>query len=125
MRTIRRNTFETNSSSTHSLTMCTESDFEKLQRGELYVERWGGYIRTKEEYEKERNELTERFKQTNPEYLDDDDTWEQELFEYIDEYAEIVTFERWMDLSELEYFQESFTTPNGEKVIAFGEYGYN
>ena len=32
---IRRNLFETNSSSTHSLTMCTKSDYEKWGKGEL------------------------------------------------------------------------------------------
>ena len=29
MKTIRIGTFETNSSSTHSITMCMESDYEK------------------------------------------------------------------------------------------------
>ena len=36
MKTIRRNVFETNSSSTHSITMCMESDYEKWKNGELY-----------------------------------------------------------------------------------------
>lgn len=29
MRIVRKNVFETNSSSTHSITMCSESDFDK------------------------------------------------------------------------------------------------
>lgn len=33
---VRRGTFETNSSSTHSITMCMESDYEKWKNGELY-----------------------------------------------------------------------------------------
>ena len=32
---IRRNLFETNSSSTHSITMCTEADWLKWKRGVL------------------------------------------------------------------------------------------
>ena len=32
---IRQGLFETNSSSTHSLTMCTVSDFDKWKSGEL------------------------------------------------------------------------------------------
>ena len=36
MKIIRRGTFETNSSSTHSITMCKESDFDKWKNGELY-----------------------------------------------------------------------------------------
>ena len=33
---IRRGVFETNSSSTHSLTMCSEDEYEKWIKGELY-----------------------------------------------------------------------------------------
>lgn len=36
MKTIRIGTFETNSSSTHSITMCMEEEFEKWKNGELY-----------------------------------------------------------------------------------------
>jgi len=36
---IRRNLFETNSSSTHSITMCTKSDYEKWEKGELVYNR--------------------------------------------------------------------------------------
>ena len=36
MKLIRRGTFETNSSSTHSITMCKESDFDKWKNGEMY-----------------------------------------------------------------------------------------
>ena len=36
MRQIRRGTFETNSSSTHSLTMCSGSDYDAWERGETY-----------------------------------------------------------------------------------------
>ena len=36
METIRIGTFETNSSSTHSITMCMEDEFEKWEKGDLY-----------------------------------------------------------------------------------------
>jgi len=35
---IRRGTFETNSSSVHSLTLCSESDYERWSNGELFYE---------------------------------------------------------------------------------------
>lgn len=35
MKQIRRNVFETNSSSVHSITMCSLEDYEKWKRGEL------------------------------------------------------------------------------------------
>lgn len=34
---IRRGVFETNSSSTHSLTICSKEDFEKFKNGELVL----------------------------------------------------------------------------------------
>lgn len=39
-RQIRRGVFETNSSSTHSLTMCSEEEFEKWKNGEILFDRW-------------------------------------------------------------------------------------
>lgn len=40
-RQIRRGVFETNSSSTHSLTMCSEEEFEAWKRGEVLFQEWG------------------------------------------------------------------------------------
>ena len=37
---IRRNLFETNSSSTHSLTMCTEADWLNWERGNIVYDEW-------------------------------------------------------------------------------------
>lgn len=40
MKIIRRNTFETNSSSTHSITICSKESFEKWKNGELSYDDW-------------------------------------------------------------------------------------
>lgn len=40
-RQIRRGVYETNSSSTHSLTMCSEEEFEQWKNGELLFDEWG------------------------------------------------------------------------------------
>ena len=40
-RQIRRGVYETNSSSTHSLTMCSEEEFEQWKNGELLFYKWG------------------------------------------------------------------------------------
>ena len=34
---IRQGVFETNSSSTHSITMCMKSEFDMWERGEVYL----------------------------------------------------------------------------------------
>lgn len=41
MKQIRRGVFETNSSSTHSLTLCSKSEYDRWQKGELVLcENW-------------------------------------------------------------------------------------
>lgn len=62
---IRTGVFETNSSSTHSLTVCTEEDYKKFVNGELKI-KYSGRICDKDEdgityeeyasYEQERGE---------------------------------------------------------------------
>ena len=62
-RQIRRGVFETNSSSTHSLTMCSKKEYDEFEKGNMYIERWGSHkLYTKEE-------MIEKFKQAvNGEY---------------------------------------------------------
>ena len=42
MKQVRNGVFETNSSSTHSITICTKEEFEKFKAGELMCDRDGG-----------------------------------------------------------------------------------
>ena len=100
MKQIRRNVFETNSSSTHSITMCMKSDYDKWVAGELVWNRWGDELVPITPTVKESMDADER------EYL----TYEQ--------------FNDW-DYLDYETFKDEYTTPNGEKVISFGYYGYD
>lgn len=52
METIRKNCFETNSSSTHTLTMCMKSDYKKWENGELYYYPYNHKLITPERMEK-------------------------------------------------------------------------
>lgn len=98
MRQIRRNVFETNSSSTHSITMCIQSDFDKWKDGKLAWDRW-------------RDKLVE----ITPDVA--------ESMAY-DE-GEYLTYEQFNDYDYLEYetFVDRFTTPSNETVVSFGYYG--
>lgn len=100
MKQIRRNVFETNSSSTHSITMCMKSDYDRWVAGELVWSRWWDKL----------VEITPEVKQS----MEDDD-------------GEYLTYEQFNDYDYLEFetFTESYTTPNGDKVISFGYYGYD
>ena len=74
-RQIRSNVFETNSSMTHSLTICTEEEYNKWENGELLFDDWHGKFVNSEDN------------------LDKDDyysyrRWEDERCEYYYDYAE-------------------------------------
>lgn len=82
-RQVRRGVFETNSSSTHSLTMCSEEEFESWKRGEVLFQEYGNenfisanklsehdkkmaqedYEENKDDFQKDWNDLSEDAKQ--------------------------------------------------------------
>jgi hypothetical protein len=47
-RQIRRNVFETNSSSVHSISIASKDDFDKWVNGELLYDSWSGEFATEE-----------------------------------------------------------------------------
>ena len=120
MRTIRIRTFETNSSSTHSITMCMESDFDKWKNGEMYRDRWNESLVSKEEVEQEMAKLKEEFISERPDYDKDDIDWEEQLEDYLNSDKEYYTYEEFNNYDYIEYetFEDSY-----DGVVAFGYYG--
>lgn len=121
MRTIRIGTFETNSSSTHSITMCMESDFLKWKNGEMYWNRWNEELVPKEIVE-------EKFLKENPEVSKEDPDFKDKLEEYLnDDDKTYYTYEEFNDYDYIEYetYANKYNTPNGDTVVAFGYYGEN
>ena len=134
-RQIRRGVFETNSSSTHSLTMCSEEEFEAWKRGDLLFKEWDGkfvsatdvsdackdmakdnYEHYKTEYQKDWSDLSDSAKQKYyAQYAKDNG--------YIDEDAK--TYKEYMENCYLETFVQRYTSKSGDKIVAFGEYGYD
>lgn len=96
---VRHNVFETNSSSVHSLTMCSESTYEKWKRGEIIL--YGC-------------DFSGKFMAID----------EAKMQPYFNE-RYIQTYEQFCSTCLLESFEDSFTTENGDTVIAFGVYGYD
>lgn len=119
-RQIRRGVFETNSSSVHSLTMCSGEDYKKWKDDKVL------YWKDKEEfYAKE--DIIEELKESRwysgeLRYPDVDWSNEEEVSEIFEE-EEIQTYDEFFDNYDFETFEDSYTTPNGEKVVAFGYYG--
>lgn len=109
--TIRRGVFETNSSSTHTLTMCKESEYDKWKDGELFFSDWNGDFISKEEYK----ELLKKKCSCDRE---DEDFEESDC--YCD--TEYLSYDRYWDKygSEYETFED-----NLDGIVAFGYYGYD
>lgn len=92
MKTIRLGVFETNSSSTHSLTITSFREFEEFRAGNLAFDRWNNKL-------------------VDPSSVD----------EYGDEF---LTYDSYCELP-YESFEQTYETPKGEKIVAFGYYGYD
>lgn len=131
---IRHGVFESNSSSTHSLTLCTQEEFDAWKKGNLlfdyYNEKFVKCVTlsedqkldAKEDYEikmkkfwKSWNELSENEK----------DEWYETFAIENDLYDEDCrTYDDYMDNDDLETFVETYTSPSGDKIVAFGRFGY-
>ena len=74
---IRQGVFESNSSSTHSLTMCMKSDYDKWCNGELVLaeDAWGFSTKIKEKFitKEEAINLLKTYYRYLPENMDWDD----------------------------------------------------
>ena len=101
MRQIRRNVFETNSSSTHSITMCMKSDFDKWIAAEMVWDR----------YNQQLISITDEIKKLISEDEDNSYLTYKQFCDY-----EVINFDK---------FSKTYTTPNGERVVSFGYYGYD
>lgn len=128
MKQVRSNTFETNSSSTHSICMCTKDQYDKWASDWSELEADSvlcGYedLVTVEEavnkvnrYRDDKIKLSDVLDANSPEHGDAVDV----LCEY-----GYMTSDDWYDYVENETYYNEFTTPGGETVVAFGYYGWD
>ncbi len=117
MKQIRRSIFETNSSSTHTITMCMKSDYDAWKAGKVYLNAYG----TKRFVTKEEAiDILKKYHYHPPikdiDMFDNED-WEDAFYD-----CEIYTYENYYNRC-LENYEENFTTPTGETVVAFGLFG--
>lgn len=140
MRTIRNNTFETNSSSTHSLSIVSGEEFDKFKNDEtLYY--YGDlftfdeiYTRVKKEknseWLKDKNSAIQKMKEIikdkrriDTDYDEDDENAEI-LADITDVFEVLETYESLNEDSYLEFFEEKRVI-NGVEVVAFGNFGFD
>lgn len=95
---VRKGVFETNSSSTHSLTFASDDEYEGWKNGTYILD-----------YDKDKLVLKNSVSDEDIE----EDKWRYKTYDdYFDDY-------------DMESYDESYTTKGGETVHAFGKYGYN
>lgn len=131
---IRQGVFETNSSSVHSLTICSKDEFDAWVRGEVLLDDYSAKFvpiklsdDIKVEAEKEYEELKDILFSKDWKDLSDDAKekyYERYALKHrlINEDAE--TYEQYMD-SYLETFKQTYTSKSGDEIVAFGKYGYD
>ena len=121
-RQIRRNVFETNSSSVHSLTMCSGEVYKKWENGEVLYWEEKNKFGTREEIIEEMKNM--KWRDGTPQYENVD--WENE--DSVDDIFSdegIKTCEKYFENDWYETYEEKYTTQNGEEVVAFGYYGHD
>lgn len=131
-RQIRRGVFETNSSSVHSITMCLKKDYDRWKKEELFLftgSDWCYPVYKKPQrgcfYTKEEAIEFEKLSKYAP----------SDYFEWDNEEAvlEMLHGNEWLDFEYWTYygcnyyetFEDEFTTPGGETIVAFGYYGHD
>lgn len=114
---IRIGTFETNSSSTHTLCIATEEEWEKLRTGELLINLVDdGYITLEQALESYRNYDKEKYEKIK-------DLPREEILEELHADYVAADIEDYLHNEELESYEQEYTTPKGEKLHVFGLYG--
>lgn len=121
-RQIRSGVFETNSSSVHSLTMCSSEEYKKWENGKVLYWKERDKFGVREDIIEELKDARWRFSNElcypNVNWDNEDDVGDV----FSDE--GIQTCEEFFN-NEYETFEQRYTTPNGETIVAFGYYGHD
>jgi hypothetical protein len=135
---IRLGVFESNSSSTHTLTICSEKEYNAWKNGELLFNTWSyngekfvkpytlskndkenarvNYMVRKEIFWKDWGSLSEEEKEKwYAKYALENDLKDEDH----------KTYDEYMEDCELYIFEEFYTTENGDRIVVFGKYGYD
>ena len=131
-RQIRTGVFESNSSTTHTLTICSEETYKKWEKGELLLTWDNEFVPNKEMSEEEKDSICHEWydKRKCKYYKDYEDLTEEEKKEIKNDlkskgYFKVSgkTYDEWHNDSYLEYAKDSFTTEHGDRVVAFSKAG--
>ena len=145
---VRQGVFETNSSSTHTLTICTKEDYEDWEHGDkFWLDNDWGKLQTSKSFvtSEELEELTEKYNEEEQKRIDagdeyakvldidkvlnerrDYDSWNDSYWDTERSSLEAYTMDDWYARNgDLETYERSFTSPSGDEMVAFGAFGYD
>lgn len=145
---VRQGVFETNSSSTHTLTICSKDDFDKWGRGEVFwLDNDWHKLDTNKNFvtPEELEELVEKYNEEQHERIDagdkfakvldidkvlnerpDYDSWRDSYWDTERSSLEACTKDDFYARNgDLETYSETFTSPSGDEMVAFGAFGYD
>ena len=112
---MRRNVFETNSSNTHSLTICSKDEYQDWADGKCYWSRYGKKLVPKEEVERDFQEFLTQKPTSDSGYLFREWLYEEGLY----------SFEDFWDMGDYDTYEKSYISKSGDEIMIFGYYGYN
>ena len=145
---VRQGVFETNSSSTHTLTICSKDDFDKWKNGEVFwLDNDWHKLDTDKNFvtPEELKELAEKYNEEQQKRIDagdkfakaldidkvlnerpeynswDDSYWDTER-SALEAYT---TDDFYARIEDLETYSQTFTSPSGDEMVAFGAFGYD
>ena len=133
---VRRGVFETNSSSVHTLTICSKEDFDAWKAGKLAYAKYDDCFIKAALTDKQKKEAEQKYyEEKEPHWKvwydltkEEKEYWYKKCFAEIgyDGYAEdLVTYDEYMHHNSYETYYESYTTKSGDEIVAFGYYGEN
>ena len=131
-RQIRTEVFESNSSTTHTLTICSEETYKKWEKDELLLTWDNKFIPNKKMSKEEKDRFCHQWynEHRGKYYKDYKDLTKEEKKEIEDDLnskgyfnASGQTYDEWHADKYLEYAKESFITEHGDKVVAFSKAG--
>lgn len=105
--TVRFNTFETNSSSTHSCVICTPEEYSAWEQGKLYIDYDGNFYTIEE---------------LKAEYETAEDNGRYDDFEEWAEENEYYSFDYWNGDLETDYKSRII---NGQEIVVYCKFGYD
>lgn len=99
MKQIRIGVFETNSSSTHSITIVSKENYNRWKNGEMLFDQDSeSIVKIPEDYNEETQD---------------------------DKYDYLKTYDDWVNGSEMEDYFAEFKTEHDDEIVVFGRYGYD